>query len=159
MSLLSRLRGEGKQNGNHATASASLGRDARAMEAALTALELDWVTVTGETAEPDLRAFVRDLLEGEIAAPTADVRWLVAQDTVPAEFYAKEIAPNWDGLDREERAGKLDRFVDLAQMVDADPDALPREMAATVRTKTIILAWAFDEVHGYTGRLARQDSD
>ena len=154
MSLLSRVKGERKQDADEART--SLARDARAMEAALTALELDWVTVTGETAEPDLRAFVRDLLEGEIAAPTADVRWLVSRDTLPAEFYAREIAPNWEGLDRDGRAGKLDGFVDLAQMVDADPGALPREMAATVRTKTIILAWAFDEVHGYTGRLARQ---
>jgi hypothetical protein len=27
-------------------------------------------------------------------------------------------------------------------------------MAATVKTKTLVLAWAFDEAHGYLGRLA-----
>ena len=43
-------------------------------------------------------------------------------------------------------------------MADASPDALPRDMVATVRTKALILAWAFDEVHGYIGRLARGGS-
>ena len=153
MSLLGRLKGETKRDAD--AARSSLARDARAMEGALTALQLDWLAATGDAAGLDLHAFVRDLLEGEIAAPTADVRWLISQETSPADFYASEIAPNWEGLAADERAAKLQGFVDLARSVDAEPTALGREVVATVRTKTLILAWAFDEVHGYLGQLAR----
>ena len=31
---------------------------------------------------------------------------------------------------------------------------LPEEMAATVHTKTLLLAFAFDETYGYMGRIA-----
>jgi hypothetical protein len=145
--LLDRLKGEGKEKTERPV---SLARDAASMRATLTGLHSE----RGGGDEPDLKALTRDLLEGEVEAPTADIRWLISEDTDPAEFYAKEIGPNWDSLDELPRSDKLDGFVDLAQMVDASPDALPREMAATVRTKTLILAWAFDESHGYIGRLA-----
>jgi hypothetical protein len=144
--LLDRLRGEGKEEERPA----SLARDAASMRATLTGLH----TERGGGGEPDLKALTRDLLEGEVEAPTADIRWLISEDTDPGGFYENEIAPNWDNLEELVRADKLDGFVDLAQMVDASPDALPREMAATVRTKTLILAWGFDETHGYVGRLA-----
>ena len=85
---------------------------------------------------------------------SCDVRWLISQKVNALDFYRGEIGPNWDGLDELQRADKLDGFVELAQMVDSSPDALPRQMAATVRTKTLILAWAFDESHGFVGRLA-----
>jgi hypothetical protein len=39
-------------------------------------------------------------------------------------------------------------------MMEASPDALPRDMAARLRTKLLILAWAFDETHGYLGQMA-----
>jgi hypothetical protein len=145
--LLDRLKGEHRENG---TKPASLARDAAAMRATLTGLHSE----RGGAGEPELRALIRDLLEGEIEAPTADVRWLISQGTDAGEFYAKEIGPNWDGLEELARADKLDGFVDLAQMIDDSPDSLPQEMAAAVRTKTLVLAWAFDESHGYVGRLA-----
>jgi hypothetical protein len=145
--LLDRLRGERADDRDQP---ASLARDAASMRATLTGIHAE----RGGAGEPDVRAVVRDVLEGEVEAPTADVRWLISEDADPGEFYAKEIAPNWEGLDELARADKLDGFIDLAQMVDASPDALPREMAAKVRTKTLILAWAFDEAHGYLGQLA-----
>jgi hypothetical protein len=104
--------------------------------------------------ELDLRAMVQDLLEGEVEAPTADVRHMIKQGTAPDDFYERELAPNWDGLDEDKRADKLDQFVELAHMVEASPDALPRDMAASLRTKLLVLGWAFDEEHGYLGRLA-----
>jgi hypothetical protein len=124
------------------------------MRATLTGLHAERVLATGERAAPDLRALTRDLLEGEVEAPTADVRWLISQETDPDEFFDREVAPNWEGLDELQRSDKLDSFVELAQMVDASPDALPREMAAGLRTKLLLLAWAFDETHGFMGRLA-----
>ena len=127
----------------------SLARDAREMRATLTALHSE-----RGGRELDLRAMVRDLLEGEVEAPTSDVLHMIALDTSPDEFYERELAPNWDGLDENARADKLDQFVELAQMVEASPDALPRDMAASLRTKLLVLGWAFDEEHGYLGQLA-----
>ena len=127
----------------------SLARDAATMRAALTALHSE-----RGGRELDLRALIRDLLEGEIEAPTSDVRHMIRLGTSPDDFYSAELAPNWDGLDEDQRADKLDQFVDLAQMVEAAPDALPLDMAASLRTKLLVLGWAFDEEHGYLGRLA-----
>jgi len=145
MGLFDRLRGEPT-----ATAEApSLARDARTMRATLTALHSE-----RGGGDLDLRALVRDLLEGEVEAPTPDVTHMISLGTDPAEFYERELAPNWDGLDELRRADKLDQFVELARMVEASPDALPRDMAASLRTKLLVLGWAFDEAHGYLGRLA-----
>jgi len=146
--LLDRLRGERTEKGDEPV---SLARDAAGMRATLTGLHSERA---GGTGQPDLRALSRDLLEGEVEAPTADVRWLVSENADPADFYDRELAPNWEGLDELGRADKLDRFLDLARMVEASPDALPRDMAARVRTKLLILAWAYDEAHGYLGQLA-----
>ena len=154
MGLFDRLR---NGNGNGATATAepprSLAHDAKSMRATLTALHDE-----RGGAEVDLRALVRDLLEGEIEAPTADVAALVAEETNAEEFYERELGPNWDGLDEEARAGKLDGFLELAAMVEASPDALPGDMAANLRTKLLVLAWAFDEEHGFLGRMARGEA-
>ena len=148
MGLLDRLRADHREEGGGGSRP-SLARDAVSMRASLTALH----TERGGR-ELDLQALIRDLLEGEIEAPTADVRHMIRQDTSPDEFYARELAPNWDGLSEDKRADKLDQFVELAQMVEASPDALPADMAASLRTKLLVLGWAFDEEHGYLGRLA-----
>jgi len=152
MGLFDRLTGGG--GGTAAPAKPSLARDARAMRATLTALQYE----RGESAV-DLRALVRDLLEGEVEAPTADVRLLIGDRVEPDGFYERELAPNWDGLGEDARAGKLDGFLELAWMVEASPDALPQDMAASLRTKLLVLAWAFDEEHGYLGRMARAERD
>jgi hypothetical protein len=120
------------------------------MRATLTGLHAE----RGGAGEPDVRGVVYDLLEGEVDAPTADVHWLIGEEVDPGEFYSGELAPNWDGLDENARADKLDGFLELAKMMDASPDALPRDMAARLRTKLLVLAWAFDETHGYLGQMA-----
>jgi hypothetical protein len=148
VSLLDRLRGDDR--GRAAEAPPSLSRDAVRMRATLTGLHSE----RGGAGEPDLRGVVFDLLEGEVEEPTADVRWLVDEDVDAGDFYSEEIQPNWDGLDENARADKLDGFVELARMIEASPDALPREMAARLRTKLLVLAWAFDEAHGYLGQMA-----
>ena len=147
MGLLDRLLG-GAGNGDSAPPP-SLARDAKSMRATLTAMHDE----RGGTAV-DLRALVHDILEGEIEAPTADVEALLARGVDPDEFYDRELRPSWDGLDENARADRLDGFLDLAAMVEQSPDALPREMAANLRTKLLVLAWAFDEEHGYLGRMA-----
>ena len=147
MGLLDRLRVDRRESGNGPRP--SLARDAATMRATLTALHSE----RGGGAL-DLRALVRDLLEGEVEAPTGDVRHMIRMGTAPDDFYERELAPNWDGLDEDGRADKLDQFVELAHMVEDSPDALPRDMAASLRTKLLVLGWAFDEEHGYLGRLA-----
>ena len=147
MGLMDRLRADRRERGDGPRP--SLARDAVAMRASLTALH----TERGGR-ELDLLGLIRDMLEGEIEAPTADVRRMIELDTSPDEFYERELAPNWDGLDEDRRADRLDQFVELAQMVEASPDALPRDMAVSLRTKLLVLGWAFDEEHGYLGRLA-----
>jgi hypothetical protein len=152
MSLLDRLRGDGVRA--QAPLSGRLARDARAMRTTLSALHAERSASAAPASwEPDLRAILRDLLEGEVVAPTDDVRFLISAGTDAGDFYDSEIEPSWDGLDENARAAKLDGFLELARMADASPEALPREMVATVRTKTIVLAWAFDEVHGYLAQL------
>jgi hypothetical protein len=107
----------------------------------------------------DLRAMVVDLLEGEVAAPTADVADLVRRGVDPAGFYEREVAPSWEGLDEGERETRLGGFIEMCSLMAADSeDGLPGETAAVVRTKTLILAWAFDRTYGYLSRLEQPDA-
>jgi hypothetical protein len=131
-----------------------LAGDAAAMRDALAAMQAERGGAGGEI---DLRAIVRDLLGGEVAAPTSDVSALVGLHTSPDDFYAKEVRPSWEGLSELQRAQRLDGFIELSAMLDAGAAGagLPAEMSAVVHTKTLLLAWAFDETYGYLSRLAR----
>jgi hypothetical protein len=133
-----------------------LAGDAPRMRAALAAMLAERRRLRENGDGIDLRALVEDLLGGEVEAPTRDVAWLVKHHTDPAAFYAKEIAPSWDGLGEVQRAARLDGFLDLARMLDEQGESagVPEEMAATVHTKTLLLAFAFDETYGYMSRIA-----
>jgi hypothetical protein len=153
MGLLDRLRGEPRPPDPTAQAQAGLAGDARSMRATLDAMHAEG------RGELDLRRNVRDLLGREVAAPTRDVASMRRQGVDADDFYANEIRPNWDGLGEAQRAARLEGFLDLLSMVDEAGDAagLPEDMAARVRTKTLVLAWAFDETYGYLSRLTRDD--
>jgi hypothetical protein len=133
-----------------------LADDAPRMRAALAAMLAERRRLKLEQGEIDLRAVVEDLLNGEVAAPTRDVAWLVEHHTDPAAFYEKEIGPSWEGLGEAQRAARLEGFLDLAGMLDEQGGeaGLPPEMSATVHTKTLLLAFAFDETYGYMSRIA-----
>jgi hypothetical protein len=153
MGLLDRLRGAGP-SAQEGRGQASLARDAVSMRDALDALRRE----AGDgSARLGIRSALRDMLEGEIAAPTADVAALRDSDTDPSEFYAREIAPSWDGLNEAQRAARLDGFFEMCALLETAGDmaGLPEDMAVNVRTKTLLLAWAFDEEYGYLPRLAR----
>ena len=154
MGLLSRLRGEETEPAGEER---DLAADARAIRAALGSLQAERVRVAGPSAGVDLRAIVRELLEGEVAAPTADVAALVRAGVDPEEFYEKELGPSWEGLGESQRAARVEGFIELSQMVDAPgADAgLPPDMIPRVHTKTLLLAWAFDETYGYLSAMAR----
>jgi hypothetical protein len=151
MALFRRKPSDGEAEGD----SGRLADGAPRMRDALAAMVWERRRV-GDGAEFDLRALTGDLLSGEVAAPTGDVARLVRRNTDPAEFYEKEIAPSWEGLAEAQRAARLEGFLDLARMLDEQgrEAGLPEEMAATVHTKTLLLAFAFDETYGFIGRIA-----
>jgi hypothetical protein len=134
-----------------------LAADARAMRSALAGIQAELERVNGRDAGVDLRAILGDLLEGEVEAPTADVAELMRLGERPDEFYERELKPSWEGLGEAQRAARVDGFIELSTMMDAPGAAagLPPEMIPRVHTKTLLLAWAFDETYGYLNVLAR----
>ena len=132
--------------------------DAQRMRAALSAMLAERERLRLDDGEVNLRAIVDDLLTGEVAAPTRDVVWLTEHHADSAAFYEKEIAPSWEGLGEAQRAARVEGFLDLSQMLDeqAEDAGVPDEMRATVHTKTLLLAFAFDETYGFLSRIAAQ---
>jgi hypothetical protein len=155
MGLLARLRGKEPER-----RAGGLADDARAMRAALGAIHAELVRVNGPAAGVDLRSIVRDLLEGEVEAPTGDVAELVRSGVEADEFYEKELQPSWEGQGESQRAARVEGFIELSQMMDAPGAAagLPPDMIPRVHTKTLVLAWAFDETYGYLSALGRGET-
>lgn len=152
MGLLTRLRGKEPER-----PAGGLAADARAMRVALAGIHAELTRVHGPDSPVDLHAILRDLLEGEVEAPTADVAALVRAGVHPDEFYDAEVKPSWEGLGEAQRAARVEGFIELSTMVDAPGAAagLPPDMILRVHTKTLLLAWAFDETYGYLNALAR----
>ena len=119
-----------------------LERDASAVAGALD-------TAAGDD-ELDLELSMGDLFD---AAPTRDIEALKQAGATPRRFYTEELRPNWDDLSKSERAAKIEAFARFANVLgDEDPGG----MGAVVRTKLLVLAWAYDSCYdeGYTERLA-----
>jgi hypothetical protein len=153
MGLLTRLRGTGSPDGRtHGFAA-----DARAMRRTLDGLHAELERVNGGGSPVDLRPLIRDLLEGEVEAPTADIASLMRLGEDPDEFYEREVMPSWEGLGEAQRATRIEGFLELATMIDAPGAAqgLPAGMVERVHTKTLLLAWAYDETYGFISSLAR----
>ena len=93
------------------------------------------------------------------SASTTDIRWLKSRGIDAERFYAEELAPNWDGLEREERARRIERFIELSNQLGAvsgngvAPTPEVRDLVATVHLKVLLLSWAFDRSHGFVDRL------
>lgn len=91
-------------------------------------------------------------------ADTLDIDWLRTRGIDGEAFYARELAPNWEGLTREERAARIDRFIELShELGGAGPGGHPPEpfldMLASVHLKVLLLAWAYDRTYGYMDQL------
>lgn len=119
----------------------------------------------GATADGsfDLAAFAIRAFE---LAPTRDIDFLVSHGIDGGEFFMRELKPNWRGLTREQRAQKIASFVRFANLLarsegaaDAPTDDNERlaELRATVRTKIVLLASAYDAEYddSYCRRIAR----
>lgn len=93
------------------------------------------------------------------AAATTDVRWLKSRGLDGERFYRDELAPSWEGLGRDERARRIERFIDLSNQLGGvagngtEPTPEIRDLIATVHVKVILLAWAFDRSHGFVDRI------
>jgi hypothetical protein len=141
----------------------SLASDARAMRGTLQALTARREEVDPGRAEIDLRGLVEDLLGGDTKPPTADVAQLTRSGVDAGAFYDKELARAWEGLSENQRVSRVEQFAGLAVMLEeAGEDSRPpnyEQMLATVRTKTLLLAFAVDETHGLLRRIERDPTD
>jgi hypothetical protein len=92
--------------------------------------------------------------EGE----TSDIRWLKGRGVYAEDFYERELGPSWEGLSREERAQRIDRFIELSHELgrsqrDGHPPDEFMDTLATVHLKVLLLGWAFDRTYGYIDQL------
>lgn len=103
-----------------------------------------------------LEPLCRDVFAG---AATTDIRWLKGRGIDAERFYREELAPSWEGLEREERARRIERFIELSNQLGAlsgngtEPAPEVRDLVATVHLKVILLSWAFDRSHGFVDRI------
>src|SRR3954449_12688505 len=99
----------------------------------------------------DLAIVSADLLE---RSPTADVRALVYDGITEDDLYERELRPNWEGLTKGQRANKVVAFARFANAL-SDEHA---HIAALVRTKLLVLAWAYDRTYGdgFLPRICRK---
>jgi hypothetical protein len=107
------------------------------------------------SGEFQLRSLCLDAFAG---GHTTDLRWLKDRGVDGEAFYRRELAPNWEGLTREERAHKIDGFIELSNMLgqalpDGQPPAELLDLLATVHLKVLLLAWAYDRSYSYIDRL------
>ena len=159
MGLLKRLiSSDSEGDGGRA---ATLAASALPMRIALLGLLADYEQRDPGRPEIDLRALTNGLLGGDVAAPTSDVERLVTTGVDASSFYEKELSKSWDLLSETQRAARVEQFAGLAQMLeDADEDSRPPnydQMLASVRTKTLLLAFAFDETYGFVRRIGRDE--
>ena len=89
---------------------------------------------------------------------TAAIDWLKSRGVDSEDFYARELAPSWEGLTREQRATRIDQFIELSNELGGDvsggqPAEPFLDMLASVHLKVLLLAWAFDRTYGYMDRL------
>ena len=115
----------------------------------------------GDDGGFDLHGFAVRAFE---LAPTDDISFLVERGVDGHEVSGRELHPCWRDLTREERSAKIASFVKFANLLDrSHPDEGTAasehlaELRASVRTKIVLLASAYDCQYGdsYCRRIAR----
>jgi hypothetical protein len=99
----------------------------------------------------DLAIVSAELLE---RAPTDDLRALVHDGVDEDELYERELRPNWEGLTKGQRANKVVAFARFANALSHEN----LQIGALVRTKLLVLAWAYDRTYGegFLPRICRK---
>jgi hypothetical protein len=110
-------------------------------EAAARVLERAALAYGSDPGDFDLAIVSAELLE---RAPTVDSRRLLRDGITEDELYERELRPNWEGLTKGERAAKIVAFARFANALVGDTE----QIAALVRTKLLVLAWAYDRTYG-----------
>jgi len=104
----------------------------------------------------DPRDFDLAIVSAELLdrAPTADVRALVHGGISEDDLYERELRPNWEGLSKGQRANKVVAFARFANALGNEH----ANIAALVRTKLLVLAWAYDRTYGegFLPRICRK---
>lgn len=163
MGFLDRLRQSDKPATRAASGGGTLAQDAHAIRGALQALNARREQLDPGRPEIDVRGLVADLLDEDLTPPTADVARIARSGVDPQVFYDKELARAWEGLSENQRVSRVEQFAQLAIMLEeAGEDARPpnyEQMLATVRTKTLVLAFAVDETYGLLRRIERDPTD
>lgn len=123
----------------------------RDAEAVAEVLERAVLVYSSDPGEFDLAIGAAELLE---RAPTEDLRALVRDGLDDEELYERELRPNWEGLDQGERASKVIAFARFANSLDRESGPI----GALVRTKLLVLAWAYDRTYSESllTRIARE---
>ena len=107
------------------------------------------------SGEFHLRGLCRDVFA---AGSTTDLRWLKGRGREADAFYDAELGPNWENLDQGARAERIERFIELSNMLgaagnDGEPPVEVRDLIAVVHVKTLLLSWAYDRTYGFMDRL------
>jgi hypothetical protein len=107
------------------------------------------------SGEFQLRSLCIDVFGG---AQTSDLRRLKERGIVGEDFYRRELAPHWEGLDQAQRAHRIDQFIELSNALgessmDRTPGDAFIDLVATVHIKVLLLAWAYDRTYSYVDRL------
>ena len=136
-----RFRRRGKRNG---VLRGDAGAVARVLERAALAYGSD-------PRDFDLAIVAAELLE---RAPTSDLRALTHDGVTEDELFERELRPNWEGLTKGQRANKVVAFARFANSLEDDPTGI----APLVRTKLLVLAWAYDRTYagGFLARIDRE---
>jgi hypothetical protein len=102
----------------------------------------------------DLAIVATELLE---RAPTRDVRAILHDGIDEDELFERELRPNWEGLTKGQRANKVVAFARFANALGNDASGI----APLVRTKLLVLAWAYDRTYGegFLPRIARRPEE
>ena len=76
------------------------------------------------------------------------------------EFVGRRVAKISTPAVIRELHARVEGFIELSQMMDAPGAAagLPEDMLPRVHTKTLLLAWAFDETYGFLSALGRGEA-
>ena len=132
----------------HKRGNRAIGGDAEAVARVLERAALAYGSDPGDF---DLAIVATELLE---RAPTGDVRAILHDGIDDDQLYERELRPNWEGLTKGQRANKVVAFARFANALGKDRTGI----APLVRTKLLVLAWAYDRTYGegFLPRICRK---
>jgi GT2 family glycosyltransferase len=129
-----------------------------------TTLDTDWLLGAALAIPAGVFAELGGLWETEYAEDL-DLAYRVRRRGLRVRFddsaRVMHVGNHTLGKHRNEsqRAARVEGFIEMCRMIEENPDmaGVPPELLPSVRTRSLLLAFAFDEEYGYFSRLARGD--